>query len=71
MVSSTPLSSLELLDQAIQMASPDLDQNPSPKDEYDPYISHVWVINNPRNHGLLDQTFSFDEAILGVMNISE
>ena len=40
-VSSTPLSAVELSYQAIQMSSIDLDQNPSPKEEYDPYISPI------------------------------
>ena len=70
-MSSTPLSSIELSYQAIQMSSIDLDQNPSPKEEYDPYISLVWDINTSNTHALLDQTFSYDEAIMEFMNNSE
>ena len=61
--SSTPLSSIEIPNQG--------NQNPSPLEEYDPYTSPVWDINTPNNHDILDQTFSSDEAIMEVMNISK
>ena len=69
-LSSTPLFVVEFSFQAIQMTSVDLDQNPSPKEEYDPYISPIWAINTPNTHDLLDKTFSSDEDFLEVMNIS-
>ena len=70
-VSSTPLSTIEMSYQENQMASADLDQNPSPREEYDPYTSLIWDINIPNTHDLLDQTFSSDEAIMEIMNILE
>ena len=69
--SSTPLSTIEMSYQAIQNALADLDQNPSPLEEYDLYTLHVWDIDTPKIHEILDQTFSYDEAIMEVMNQSE
>ena len=69
--SSTPLSSIQMSYQAIQNTSADLDQNPSPIEEYYPYMSPVWALDTPNTHDLLDQNFSSDEDILEVMNISE
>ena len=69
--SNTPLYSIEMPDQGIQNASMDLDQNPSPLEEYDPYMSPIWDIDTPNIHHILDQTFSSDEAIMEVINISE
>ena len=51
-VSSTPLSAVELSYQAIQKDSTDLDQNPSPKEEYDPYISPICAINTTSTQDL-------------------
>ena len=68
--SSTTLCAIEMSYQAIQNVSTDLDQNHSPLEEYDLYTSLVWVIDTPNIHDLLDQTFSFDEVIMEVMNIS-
>ena len=65
------MSTIEISYQEIQNASVDSDQNPSPLEEYDPYTSPVWAINNPNIHDILDQIFSSDEAIMEVMNISE
>ena len=56
--------------QEIQNASTDLDQNPSPLEEYDLYKSPVWAIDNPNIDDVLDQAFSSDEDIMEVMNIS-
>ena len=69
--SSTPLSTIEISTLAIQNTSVDSDQNPSPLEEYDLNTSPVWAINTPNRNDILDQTFSFDEAIMEVMNISE
>ena len=65
------MSGIEISNQAIQNASADLDQNPSPLEKYDPYTSLVWAIDTHNIHDILDQTFSFDEAIMEVMNVSE
>ena len=65
------MSAIEILNQSIQNASTELDQNPYPLEEYDLYTSPVWAINTPNSHDILDQTFSYDEAIMEVMNISE
>ena len=62
---------IEISNQGIQNASADSDQHPSPLEEYDPYTSPVWVINNPNSHDILDKTFSSNEAIMKVMNILE
>ena len=56
--SSTPLSSIQISYQAIQNTSADLDQNPSPIEEYYPYMSPVWALDTPNTHDLLAQTFS-------------
>ena len=69
--SSTPLSAIEMSYQAIQNVSTDLDQNPSPLEEYEPYTSPIWAIDTPNIHDIVDQTFSSDEAIMEVMNILE
>ena len=68
--SITPLSAIEISYQAIQNASVDLDQNPSPLEEYDLYTSPAWAINTPNSYDILDQTFSYDEVIMEFMNIS-
>ena len=57
--------------QAIQNVSVDLDQNPFPLEEYDPYTSPVLAIDTLNIHDILDQTFSSNEAIMELMNISE
>ena len=66
-----PLYSTEISNQGIQNASADSDTIQSPLEENDLYTSHVWAINTPNSHDILDQTFSFDESIMEVMNISE
>ena len=67
-LSSTPLFVVEFSFQAIQMTLVDLDQNPSPKEEYDMYNSCVWDVDTTNSHGLFDKTFSSTEYIMEVMN---
>ena len=56
--SSTPLPAIEMSYQAIQNTSVDLDQNPSPIEEYYLYTSPVWALDTPNTHDLLDQKIS-------------
>ena len=41
-----------MLYQVIQNVLADLDQNPSPLEEYDPYTSPVWAIDTPNIHDI-------------------